>query len=62
MEKCLKSIEYRGSDVEIIKRSVENGTLKSGGSSAMYELKASIKADLDKSSKQREELDSQNAY
>ena len=27
----------------------------------MYELKASIKADLDKSSKQREELDSQNA-
>ena len=61
MEKCLKSIEYRGSDVEIIKRSVENGTLKSGGSSAMYELKASIKADLDKSSKQREELDSQNA-
>ena len=61
MEKCLKSIEYRGSDVEIIKRGVENGTLKSGGSSAMYELKASIKADLDKSSKQREELDSQNA-
>lgn len=61
MEKCLKSIEYRGSNVEIIKRSVEDGTLKSGGSSAMYELKASIKADLEKSSKQREELDSQNA-
>lgn len=61
MEKCLKSIEYRGSDVEVIKRSVEDGTLKSGGSSAMYELKASIKADLEKSSKQREELDSQNA-
>lgn len=61
MEKCLKSIEYRGSDIETIKKSVEEGTLKSGGSSAMYELKASIKADLEKSSKQREELDSQNA-
>lgn len=61
MDKCVKAIEYRGSDFDEIKSKVESGVLENIGEAAMYEIKDSINKDLESTASKRSELDSLNA-
>ena len=61
MDKCVKAIEYRGSDFNEIKSKVESGVLENLGEAAMYEIKDSINKDLELTASKRSELDSLNA-
>lgn len=61
MDKCVRAIEYRGSDFEEIKSKVESGVLENLGEPAMYEIKDSINKDLESTASKRSELDSLNA-
>ncbi len=61
MDKCVRAIEYRGSDFDEIKSKVESGVLENLGEAAMYEIKDSINKDLESTASKRSELDSLNA-